>query len=358
MSEQQVSEMIDTGSYPIMDEEPQGTLEEGNQLAAEAMDGAQETIPQGEAKDGQPKPKQEKPEGEFDNKFSADEEKAIQKWLKKWDIPKGVEPVMDKGGNLHFLVKINGQTYPVKPNDLIKGFSLNQAGYQKLNEAKTLIKSHEEENNRRRDMWVNKKDPSGYIKFLESQNLNPEEIAMRILEEKTKYTNMTQEERERYEAQKRMEEREKDLEERELAIKESNHKQKIAEIRNKFAKEIDEAVTKRGFNKTLKLRPGEQAQLILEAVNTKQAYMKSGSDISFYEALGLAHQKFQSSFNTMLQQFDDDHIIKMLPERVVKKILDDSVKKLHDSDVGVPINMPRYPKKEQAVRKKFKLSDF
>lgn len=258
---------------------------------------------------------------------SAEEMTIINKFMSKMNLPKGTEPLLDKAGNLTFLVKMDGQQYQVTPEELVKGFNLNQVGYQRLSEAKRLEQGIKQNIDR---IVRNPDELFNVAKEIGISEDKLEQAVVKFLENKTKYMNMTPEERAQEEYRRKLDAERAEIERTRQETMQAKYTMELNQAKEKYSREFIEAMGKRGYD-NLKLENGEKAEILLEAVGIMKQFQLSKQNISAYDAIGLAEQRFKRSFSRMLNQYDDNHIIKMLPPRIIEAIRKNSVKELNST---------------------------
>ena len=119
------------------------TDEQAEELEAEAD--KQESEEENEAKEESVDEETEEAQKtqEVEKKETPLAKEEIDKFVSAMGLPKGVKHLVDKNGQLKFVIPINGKKRLATPEDVFKGFNLNQAGYQKMEEAKLLQKEVE-----------------------------------------------------------------------------------------------------------------------------------------------------------------------------------------------------------------------
>lgn len=235
------------------------------------------------------------------------------------------EVLIDKDGKLKLIVKINGKKRLVDPQkDVIKGFNLNQAGYEKLNEGKKLVKQVQG------FFDEAKQDPKKLWELADKLGVDKYELAKGLLEEAVTEAEMPED-------QKRL----RDVEKREASLKEKEDKdkEKIAQGEQdkikqeemvKYDKELTEAMIEHGFQKSTK---GTKSHILMAAIGELMVANQLGRELSCKDAVSRAKTKWREQVLGIFDEIEEDHIFKIIPDKLVKAIRKAS---LNEVDVGIP----------------------
>lgn len=264
--------------------------------------------------------------------------------------------IVDKNNEVKVVMTINGKKRLVDPRkDLVKGFNLNQAGYEKLNEGKQLQKQvqafFDETKNNPRKLWE-MADRLGIDKY---------DLAKSLLQEKIEESEMTDEQRrlrdlERKEAEWKAKEEEAAKQQEQMALQQETEKEM-----KRFDYEFTEAMKDYGFQKAPK---GTKSHILMGAIGEMMVANQTGRELSAKDAVHRAALKWQEYVHGVFDDIDDDHIIKIVPDRIVKAIRSADLKRLGtsiptsraNSELGheVPLQLveddePKRPRKKQSL---------
>jgi hypothetical protein len=270
--------------------------------------------------------------------YSPQEKKEIEAFMGKLNLPKEVTYFQDESGALKFIVPINGHKYVASPEEVFKGFNLNQAGYQKLNEAKQLIKNTEEY------FAAIKGNPKGLWDLADKLGVNKYELAQSLLEEKIRDAEMTpaeralkQKEAEAAEYKARLEKYEKEQEDQKMA-------QQVSVEREKYDKELVEAMQKHGFNK---LSSNGKSTVLASAVNKLMLALQSNHELSVSDAIYLAKQEWKESVPAVFDEIPDHLLLESLPPKFVERIQKAILERHQKSGKVIPTATANEPVSDQ-----------
>lgn len=243
--------------------------------------------------------------------YTEAEKQEIEKFMGRLKLPEGVKYYQDSNGELKFVVPINGQKCLVTPENLFKGFNINQAGYQKLNEAKQMIKNTE--------AYFDslKQNPQQLWDLAQKLGLNPYELAQGLLEEKIKDAEMTPAERALRAKEKEAEEYKKRLEAYEKEQENTKLQVQVEAERQKYDQQLVEAMQKHGFNK---LSGSGKSVVLSNAVQKLMTALESNHELSVNDAIYLAKQEWQESVPAVFDEIPDHLLLDTLPPKFVERI--------------------------------------
>lgn len=250
---------------------------------------------------------------------------AVAQLMNSQDLPKGTTYFKDKSGKLQFVVPINGKQYQTDFAGLVKGFNLNQAGYQKLEEGKRIEKQY--------NSFIEnlKKNPEELWAFAERVGLDPVKLAEGRLQKAVDEANMTEEQKElaRFKAEKAKWEKEK--EEFEKTAEQKKVEAESQKYQTKYSEELISALKKHNISQ-------ENSQFVTMKGVAKMAIQKmtqsleKGVDMSMEDAVNEARQELTTLAQDFWGQVDEDHILDVIPSAIVEKIRKALLKK----KVGTP----------------------
>lgn len=232
------------------------------------------------------------------------------------------EIVIDKKGQLKLIVKINGKKRLVTPEEFKKGFGLNQAGYEKLNQSKQI------EKNMRGFFDAAKSNPENIWKLCDKLGINKEQLAKSLLQNKIDDYEMTPEQKEQKELKANYLKEKTKREEYERHSASTVHAQKKAEHKAQYTKDLSSAMDEHGFTKASK---DAQSKIMAGAVGNMWMAEQNGRSLSANDAVYIAKQEWQENVLEAFNDIDDDHIVKIIPERIVKAIRKADLKRLRTS---------------------------
>jgi hypothetical protein len=263
------------------------------------------------------------PEDGHENDFTPVEQKEIEGFIAKLNLPKGVSYLMDKGGELKFVVPINGKRYLVTPQDVFKGFNLQQAGYQMLNEGKQLRTEVQEL------ITSIKRDPQVLFNLAEELGHDPYELAAALLRAKVEEAELTPEQRQQKERETDYERIKRENEELRLREQNREFQQLVAAEKQKFDIELTEAMVKHGFKK---FDTKTKSHILAEAVKNMKFARENGRELSADDAVYLAKQTWQEYAQGVFDDIDDNHIVNLIPDRIIKAIRKADLSRLRNDD--------------------------
>jgi len=276
--------------------------------------------------------KQDKKEGEPTNetpeRFTKEETEQVEAFIKKMKLPKGVSYLLTDSGDLNFIVPISGKKYRFTPSEIMSGFNLNQAGTQKLNEGKKIISEFQEY------LGQIKQNPSEFWNLAKKLGHDPHELAQQLLQEKLEELETPEEIRELKKLQKENEQFKKQEEERQRMAEQqkfqAEHQRYVNEAAKRFDKEIPEAMIKHGFKSS---DPKTKSEIMTAAIGKMMLARQNGHDLNADDAVHLAKQDWQRFVLGVFDDLNDQQIVDMVPERIVKAIRKADLARL---DQGVP----------------------
>lgn len=220
--------------------------------------------------------------------------------------------IIDKNGKLKILMKINGKKRLLDPQkDIMKGFNLSQAGYERLNEAK------EREKGVQNFFAAIKEDPNNIWKMADQMGIDKYQLAQGLLQQKVDEYSLTDEEKRIKEIERREEEiqrKEKEETERLEMAKYNADKQKEMQ---RYGDELVSAMQEEGFGKASKLT---KSHLISESVKEIGRSLAAQRDMTTKDAVRRTISKWQTYIIDFMDEIEDDHILKIVPDKVVKAI--------------------------------------
>jgi len=265
--------------------------------------------------------------------------------------------VIDKNGNLRIVMKINGKKRLVDPQkDMLKGFNLNQAGYEKLNEGKQLVKQVQ-------GFFDDaKQDPGKIWEMADKLGIDKYELAQQLLQGKVDEYSLTDEEK-RYKELERREAELKKKEEDETAKTQTAQAEqaKQAEMQ-KYDSELTVAMTELGFQKASK---AQKSHILMGAIGELMVANRANQELSCRDAVMRAKSKWQDYVHGVFDDIDDDHIVKVIPQKIIDAIRKADLKKI---DIGIPtsnsqsdldqqVELPDYDETQKS-RKKVSMNDY
>lgn len=263
--------------------------------------------------------------------------------------------VVDKNGNVKLVLKINGKERLVNPKtDMIKGFNLSQAGYEKLNEGKQLVKQV-------RDFFNQaKENPQKMWEMADNLGIDKYELARQLLQEKIDDHELTDEQRELKELRRRQDEWKKKEEEEQKKREE----QQQAEARQKemvrYDQELTQAMVKHGFKKSSE---STKSHVLLSAIGELIVAQKSGYNLSCEDAVHRAKEKWQSYVQDFYNDIEDDQILNIVPKNVIDRLRKADLKKLNlgiptsnSTDIGQQVELEDFQDERPQRRRKEKMS--
>lgn len=265
-----------------------------------------------------------KPEEGHENDFSEADKAHIEGLMKKMRLPKGVSYLLDKSGELKFVVPVNGKRYAVAPQDVFKGFGLQQAGYQKLEEGKNLVGEVQQ---LFRSM---KENPKALFDLAEKLGHDPYELAEKLLRAKIEEAEMTPEQRKARQEKDEYERLKAENEQLRRKEQDREFQALVTAERAKFDSELTEAMVKHGFRK---FDTKTKSHILAEAVKNMRFARENGRELNADDAVYLAKQQWQQYTQGVFDDIDDNHIIELIPERIIKAIRRADLSRLEKGEV-------------------------
>jgi hypothetical protein len=297
------------------------------------------------------------PEPGTEEQFTSDAKIHIETLMKRMNLPKEITYFQDKDDSLKFVIPINGKKYIASPEDVFKGFGLNQAGYQKLNEGKDLM-------NNVRDYFAEMKTNPDLIWDLAAKlGIDPNQLAQARLEAHVREAEMTPQEK----AQ-----RQSDYEKNQLKKENEGYKNKekqremtamVNKERERYDTELSSAMEKHGFRK---LSTTAKSYVLERAVGKLKTAMTAGRQLSCEDAVYLAKQDWQDFVQGFYGELDDDQIIKATPKNIIDAIRKADIRKVQGggfsgetpSLTGNEIKNLRTPDGKAKKRERRSITDF
>ena len=271
------------------------------------------------------------PEDGHETDFSPEERAQIEKTMKKMNLPKGVSYMLDKKGELKFIVPVNGKKYAVAPQDVFKGFGLMQAGHQKLNEGKNLVGEVQQ------FFTQMKENPQGLFDLAEKLGHDPYELAEKLLRAKIEEAEMTPEQRKSRADQTEFERVKAENEAYRRKEQDQHFQGLVAQERAKFDTELTEAMVKHGFKK---FDTKTKSHILAEAVKNMKFARENKRELNADDAVYLAKQQWQQYTQGVFDDIDDNHIMDLIPERIIKAIRRADISRLQRGD-DIPTSTSR-----------------
>lgn len=264
--------------------------------------------------------------------------------------------VVDKKGNIKLIVKINGKERLINPKtDMLKGFNLSQAGYEKLNEGKQLIKQVKEFFNEA------KSNPQKMWEIADNLGIDKYELAKQLLQEKIDDHEMTDEQRELKQLKKKQEEWQKKEEEEKKRIEQEQLTQARQKEVQRYDQELTQAMTKHGFKKS---SGATKSHVLLSAIGELIVAQKSGYNLSCDDAVYRAKEKWQSYVQDFYSDIEDDQILNIVPKNIIERLRKADLNKLNlgiptsnSNDIGQQVDLEDFQEERpQQGRRKEKVS--
>lgn len=287
-------------------------IEEAQEPAqSKEVEESQEPTEQDETKaDHKEEPTEKDPESPQEKKQRTKDE--LIEIAKEMYGVKEEDVIIDKNGKLKILMKINGKKRLLDPQkDIMKGFNLSQAGYERLNEAK------EREKHVQNFFAAVKEDPNNIWKIADQMGIDKYQLAQGLLQQKVDEYSLTDEEKRIKEIERREEEiQRKETEERERLEMAKYQADKQKEMQ-RYGDELVLAMQEEGFGKASKLT---KSHLISESVKEIGRSLAAGRDMNTKDAVRRTINKWQTFVTDFMDEIEDDHILKIIPDKVVKAI--------------------------------------
>jgi len=263
-----------------------------------------------------------RPEPGTEGQYSEGDKTQIETFMARLNLPKEITYFQDKSGALKFIIPVNGTKYSVSPEDVFKGFGLNQAGYQKLNEGKDLV------NNVRDYFNQIKGNPDMLWDLAQRLGHDPSALAEKHLRAKIAEAQMTPEDRAQREKDARIARIE--AENAELKAKETQREFQtlVEKEKARYDEELPLAMEKHGFKR---MSPEAKSYVLERAVQKLTLANKAKRDLSCDDAVRLAKMDWQKFYQEGLGEIDENHILDMLPPAIIKAIRNADISKLKSS---------------------------
>jgi hypothetical protein len=214
-----------------------------------------------------------------------------------------------------FKVKVNGQEQEVDENELLRGYSHQQAANKILQEGKAARKQAEE-------FIAMMKDPSKFYEVAAKLGHNPRELSEKYLVSQLEDEMLDPRDRELRDAKTKL----KHIEDMERQQREAVEQQRLNEMKAKYAEDYTQQFTKAletsGLPPT-KAMVGEMAKYIARSA-------KIGFKMTPDEAAQLVREDIQQAHKRLIGDSDGDTLIKLLGEDVANKIRKYDTSKLKD----------------------------
>jgi len=362
----------DTGSVELEEytEEETGQ-EQGNDTREDAKETKEEKPTSNVTSDAsseeddspKPKPKKKEPEAETGEKVRVDASQA-ELIAKQLGLPPEIKSIVDKNGNLKFVIPMDGKKYLASPAEVVKGFNLNQVGHKRLQQGKQL------ENQFKEYISSMKQDPTKYWELADKLGHDKYELAHQLLESYVKEQSMTDEEKEAQRIQQEAERLRRENEQFRLEKQRAEHQRQVADHKEKMSSELLEAMKSNGFKP---FTPGEdpndkrvKSTIMANAIGKVMLAQQYNKSLSISDAVYLAKQEWQDNLLSGFADIDDNHIIDIIPERIVNAIRKADIAKLKGatpaSGYGQPVELEEYrdsaSTKRVGAKKKTGLEDY
>jgi hypothetical protein len=311
---------------PTAAPEPVGAESHGNTDAGPEApaSGENKTLGEGSSQEAG----EHRPEPGTEKQYSDQDKAQIEGFMKKLNLPPEITYFQDKDNQLKFIIPINGKKYVASPEDVFKGFGLNQAGYQKLNEGKDLVSNVRDYFNQM------KQNPDLLWDLAGRLGLDSNQLAQARLEAQVAEASMTPEQRAIKQAQKERDEAVKKAKDYEMAEKQREMASLVAKEKERYDTELSAAMEKKGFKK---LPPAGKSFVLERAVAKLNTAMKADRQLSCEDAVYLATQDLQDFVQGYFGEIDDNHIINLVPRPVVDAIRRADIKKIQGGDTAKEI---------------------
>jgi len=308
----------------------------------------------GKAKDG------EKAQEEPAPKLTAAEVEDISK---KLGLPKDIKPFLNKSGDLRFIVPIDGKKYVATTEEVFKGFNINQAGHRRLQQGKELqqqvkgyFDSIKEDPNKLWDIA----DKLGHDKYelaeqllkgyVEESSLSPEEKARRDEIEEARAIKAENERLKKEQAER-------------------THQEAVSKHREQMGHELVKAMQEHGFKP---FSPNEdpsekrtKCAIMANAIGKQLLANQHGKNLSIADAVYLSRQEWKDNVLSVFDDIDDNHIVDLIPERIIKAIRRADVARLKgetpsSESFGGQLDLEEYsePSRPRRPKKKTGMNDY
>ena len=250
---------------------------------------------------------------------------AVTQLMSTQDLPKGTTYFKDKSGKLQFVVPINGKQYQTDFAGLVKGFNLNQAGYQKLEEGKAIEKQY--------TSFIEnlKKNPEELWAFAERVGLDPVKLAEGRLQKAVDEANMTEEQKDLAKFKREKELFEKEKEEYKKTAEQKQIEAESAKYQAKYSDDLVNALKKHNISQD-KNSFVSMKGIAKAAVQKVTQSLEKGVDMSMEDAVNEARQEVTAYIQDFLESVEDNHILDALPPKLLDRILKASLNR----KVGTP----------------------
>lgn len=252
-----------------------------------------------------------------------------------------------KDGSFGIIKKINGRKVLVTPEQYQKGFGLEQAGYEKLNEGKRLIKGFYGY------MDQVKKNPKMIWGLADQLGLNKEELAAEYLQDIVDEREMSPEERERKELKRKVDEFNRKEQEAKRKAELDKFEAERAQERDRIGHELVEAMVNEGFKKA---DTAKNSNIMYSALMKLQADNYAGGNMSPAQAVKIAKREFRENIMGTLGDIDENHIINVLPDSVIDLIRKADISNIRRGKptpkIGQQVELEDYEDDNEPVRQK------
>ena len=308
----------------------------------------------GQAKEGEKA--QEEPASDTQKLTPAE----VEDISKKLNLPKEIKPFLNKKGDLRFVVPIDGKKYDASLEEVFKGFNLNQAGHRRLQQGKEL------EQQARAYLTSVKENPDRLWEIAEKNGLDKYELAEQLLKGYVEESSLSPEEKAH---RAEIEEAKAIKAENERLKKEQaerTHAEAVAKHRNQMGQELVNAMTEHGFKPfNPNDDPSEQrtkCTIMANAIGKQLLANQHGKQLSIADAVYLSRQEWKENVLSVFDDIDDNHIVDLIPDRIIKAIRKSDVASLTggtpaSTGFGEKIDLeehneaptPRRPRKKQGL---------
>lgn len=333
MEEQEVQATEETNEELESTEDNTEASEEGTQETEQTEEQTEQTVPP-------------KTTTAARTQILMEERKQVDAVIQKLGLPKEIEHIYDQEGNLRFVIPINGKKYTATPSEVVKGFNLNQAGYQKLEQGKNLEKEM------KAYFAKMKEDPNTFWELGQQLGLNIDELAKMRLEQRIKEAEMTPEQREYEEFQRTKEKEKAELEQIRSEKLRLQQQTQIEQHQKEYATSLVTAMQKHGFTNHSE---GTKSRIMVDAIQKMQMALNSGQNLTAEDAVFLAKQEWQSGLTDYFKEIGNDHISKLVPEDIIRTIRQADIKRIVDTpsteSVGGPLDLEEYEQQPRQQKK-------
>ena len=244
---------------------------------------------------------------------------------KQLGLPKEIKSIVDKNGELKFIIPMDGKKYLASPSEVLKGFNLNQVGHKRLQQGKDI-------ETRVRQHYESMKDPSKFWELADKLGHDKHEIASALLENYVTEQGMSDEEKEQRAKIQEAEQLKQENEQFRLEKQQHEHQKQVNQQKDKLGGELLEAMKSNGFKP---FKPGEdpndkrtKCTIMANAIGKVMLANQYQKSLTINDAVYLAKQEWQDNLVSGFSDIDDHHILDIIPERIINAIRKADVAKL------------------------------